>query len=74
MALTQGTDSISTGWCATDSSPHFTANFTEPVHLLYALASGYNNLYYLTDFSYFYEIRSGEMIRYMNTDGERVWL
>ena len=71
MALTQGTDSISTGWCATDSSSYFIANFAEPVHLLYAMASGYS-IYYLTDFSYFYENRSGEMIPYINVDGERV--
>ena len=54
MSLTLDADSISTGWCGTDSSPYFIANFTEPVHLLYALASGFS-FYYLTGFSYTYE-------------------
>ena len=71
MPLTQDADSISTGWCGTDNSPHFIANFTEPVYLLYALASGFR-FYYLTGFSYIYENRFGDMILYMNVDGETV--
>jgi len=62
---------ISRGWCGTDNSPHFIANFTEPVHLLYALASGVS-IYFLTSFSYIFENRSSAMIHYMNVDGEMV--
>ena len=56
---------ISTGWCSyTDMSPSVYLTFVEPVYLLYAVGSFYNN-----GFSVTYKNPFGENVTYTNMDG-----
>jgi len=74
FATVVGEGTITGGWCgrSRDENPNFNITFSEPVHLLYAVASGVENLYYPTEFSYHYENLSSNRIDYFNLDGENV--